>query len=459
MGLRKYIGDKNFYKMTFTVAVPIMLQNFITNFVSMLDNLMVGALGTEPMSGVSIVNQVLFVYNLAVFGAMGGVGIFTAQFFGKKDEKGIRYTFRYKLIVVTALFAVAALLLTFFGDTFISLFLHDVEPGADIASTLVLGREYLAVMLWGLFPFAVANAFSGTLRETGDTLTPMLAGLCAVAVNCTFNWFLIFGKCGFPELGVRGAAIATVMSRYVECAVLIIYAVIRRNRFTYMKGLFRGFSVPKELFGAFSLKGLPFLFNEIFWAGGMTVLNIAYSLHGLSVVAGVSISSTVTNLFNIAFMSLGVSIGIISGKSLGANKHDEAVENVRKLIAFSFVVSIVVGIVLFFFGGKITAFYKTGEQSKQLATYFIRTCAVITPVFALTNASFFTLRSGGKTVVTMLFDSGVLWGLSIPLAFLLYYKAHLDIYAVYPIIQSLEGIKMIIGLILVKKKVWVQTII
>lgn len=459
MGIKKYIGDRAFYKMTFTVAVPIMLQNFITNFVSMLDNLMVGALGTEPMSGVSIVNQILFVFNLAVFGAMGGVGIFTAQFYGKKDEKGMSYTFRYKLIVVTALFAAAALLLAFAKDGLISLFLHDVEPGADIASTLVYGREYLTVMLWGLLPFAVANAFSGTLRETGDTVTPMLAGLAAVAVNCTFNWFLIFGKCGFPELGVKGAAIATVMSRYVECAILIIYTVVRRNRFPYVKGLFRGFAIPSELFRAFSVKGLPFLFNEIFWAGGMTVLNIAYSLHGLSVVAGVSISSTVTNLFNIAFMSLGVSIGIISGKLLGANRHGEAIDNVRKLIAFSFTVSIGVGLILFFFGGKITAFYKTGEQSKELATYFIRVCAAITPVFALTNASFFTLRSGGKTVITMLFDSGVLWCLSIPLAFLLYYKAHLDIYAVYPIIQSLEAIKMIIGLTLVKKKVWVNTII
>ena len=121
MSLKNYIGDKNFYKMTFTVAIPIMLQNFITNFVSMLDNLMVGALGTEPMSGVSIVNQILFVYNLAVFGAMGGVGIFTAQFYGKSDEKGMRYTVRYKLLVVTALFAAAALLLTFCGDRFIAL--------------------------------------------------------------------------------------------------------------------------------------------------------------------------------------------------------------------------------------------------------------------------------------------------------------------------------------------------
>lgn len=459
MGLKKYIGDKAFYKMTFTVAVPIMLQNFITNFVSMLDNLMVGALGTEPMSGVSIVNQILFVFNLAVFGAMGGVGIFTAQFYGKKDEKGMRYTFRYKLLIVSLLVAASSLLLTFADNPLISLFLHDVEPGADIGSTLIYGKEYLKIMIWGLLPFAVGNAFSGTLRETGDTMTPMLAGLAAVAVNCTFNWFLIFGKCGFPELGVRGAAIATVMSRYVECAILIIYTVVKRNRFPYIKGLFRGFSIPAELFRAISVRGLPFLFNEIFWAGGMTMLNIAYSLHGLSVVAGVSISSTVTNLFNIAFMSLGVSIGIISGKLLGANKHEEAIETVRKLIAFSFTVSIVVGSLMFLFGGKITGFYKTGEQSKELAQYFIRVCAVISPIFALTNATFFTLRSGGKTIITMLFDSGVLWGLSIPLAFLMYYKAHFDIYTVYTIIQSLESIKMLIGVILVKKKVWVNTII
>ena len=133
MKLKKFIGDKAFYKMTFTVAVPIMLQNFITNLVNMLDNIMVGSVGTEQMTGVSVVNQLVFIFNLAVFGAISGVGIFTAQFYGKKDNDGIRHTLRYKIYICVGLFVIALGVFLFCNEFLISLFLHESGDGVDIA--------------------------------------------------------------------------------------------------------------------------------------------------------------------------------------------------------------------------------------------------------------------------------------------------------------------------------------
>ena len=459
MKLKKYIGDRAFYKMALTVALPIMLQNFITNLVSMLDNLMVGALGTEQMSGVSIVNQLVFVFNLAVFGAMGGIGIFTAQFFGRKDYDGVRYTLRCKVYAAALIFAAATVILLLFQEPLISLFLHDAENTGSVELTMAYAKEYLAVILLGLAPFAFSQAFAATLRETGDTFTPMLTGIVAVAVNCAFNWLLIFGHWGFPRLGVTGAAVATVLSRYVEFAIITVYAFAKQRRFPYMKGLFRGFSVPRGVLSSVTKKGLPLLFNEIFWSAGMSTLGVAYSLHGLSVVAAHSISSTVTNLFYIGFLSLGVAIGIISGNLLGAGKHDEAVDAVRKMIAFSLFASVLLGAILFAFGGEIPKLYKTSEDSKELAAYFIRVCACISPFVAFSNAGYFTLRSGGKTLITSLFDSGTLWALYVPVAFGLYYLFHLPIRAVFPIVQCVEIIKSVVAYVLVKKKVWVRTII
>ena len=459
MKLKKYIGDRAFYKMALTVAMPIMLQNFITNLVSMLDNLMVGALGTEQMSGVSLVNQLIFVFNLAVFGAMGGVGIFTAQFYGKGDHEGVRYTLRCKLYAAALIFAVGTAVLLAFREPLISLFLHDTENVGSVELTMAFAKEYLAVILLGLAPFAFSQAFAATLRETGDTFTPMITGVVAVAVNCLFNWLLIFGHLGFPQMGVRGAAAATVLSRYVEFTIITVYAFVKRKRFPYIQGLLRGFSVPGSVLGSVIRKGLPLLFNEILWSAGMSTLGVAYSLHGLSVVAAHSISSTVTNLFYIAFLSLGVAIGIISGKLLGAGRHEEAVDAVRKMIAFSVFVSVIMGAVLFVFGKEIPQLYKTSEESKELAAYFIRVCACISPLVAFSNASYFTLRSGGKTLVTSLFDSGTLWLFYVPVAFGLYYLFHLPIMAVFPIVQAIELIKVIVGYVLVKKKVWVKTII
>ena len=220
--LRKYIGDRAFYRTVLIVALPIMLQNFITNFVSMLDNIMIGATGTEQMTGVSIVNQLLFIFYLTVFGAISGAGIFTAQFYGKKDDDGIRYTFRFKMIVCALLTILALIVLLCFGDRLISLYLHEGSYDCDPALTFAYGREYLAVMFFGLLPYAVTQAYASTLRETGETILPMVFGLVAVLTNCLFNYLLIFGKLFFPAMGVTGAAIATVLSRVVECALIIV---------------------------------------------------------------------------------------------------------------------------------------------------------------------------------------------------------------------------------------------
>lgn len=459
MKLKQFIGDRAFYKMTLTVALPIMLQNFITNLVSMLDNLMVGALGTEQMSGVSIVNQLVFIFNLAVFGAMGGIGIFTAQFFGRGDHEGVRYTLRVKIYTALLITAAALGVLLAAQEPLISLFLHDAENTGSVDLTMAFAKEYLAVILLGLAPFAFSQAFAATLRETGDTFTPMITGVIAVAVNCLFNWLLIFGHLGFPRMGVSGAAVATVLSRYVELFIIVVYAVAKRQRFPYIKGLFRGFSVPGAMLASIIRKALPLLCNEILWSAGMSTLSVAYSLHGLSVVAASSIASTVTNLFYIAFLSLGSSIGIISGNLLGAGKHEEAVDTVRKLIAFSLTVSVVMGTVLFLVGGEIPRLYNTSDESKALAAYFIRVCACFSPFVAFTNASYFTLRSGGKTLITSIFDSGTLWVFYVPVAFGLFYLFHLPIRTVFPIVQAIELLKVSVAFVLVKKKVWVKTII
>ncbi len=201
-------SSRRLYKKTLMIAVPVMVQNLITNFVALIDNIMVGLVGTEQMSGVAIANQILFVFNITVFGAISGAGIFCAQFFGKKDFKGVRDTFRFKIMSVTALTVVGLAIFIFFGERLISMYLHDVGKGIDVHQTLLYAKEYLAIMLIGLVPFALEQAYSGTLREGGIAVPPMLAGIAAVITNTVLNYLLIFGIGIFPVLSVKGAAIA-----------------------------------------------------------------------------------------------------------------------------------------------------------------------------------------------------------------------------------------------------------
>ena len=445
--------------MTLTVAVPIMIQNGITNFVGLLDNIMVGRIGTEQMSGIAIVNQLLLVFNLAVFGAISGVGIFGAQFFGCGDQKGVRQTFRFKLYLCAGIVLLGTAVLLAGGGQLILLYLHGEDNGQALQATLEYGKEYLWVMLTGLAPFAVEEAYASTLRECGETKVPMAAGAVAVGVNLILNYLLIFGKFGFPELGVAGAAIATVISRYVQMAVVIVWTHTHADRMPFIAGAYGKVPIPGTLAGNIVKKGTPLLCNEILWAAGMALLNQCYSLRGLDAVAALNISSTISNLFNVVFMAMGSCISIIVGQLLGAGKMEEAKETDRKLIVFSVLSCFLLGGAMVVLAPLFPQLYNTSGQVKSLAVQLLRIAACCMPLYAFTHASYFTLRSGGKTLVTFFFDSVYVWCVNIPLAYVLSRFTGMPMVFLYLCCQLIDIIKCTIGFILVKKGVWLNNIV
>lgn len=458
--IAKFIGNRDFYKMVLMIAVPIMIQNGITNFVSLLDNIMIGQVGTEQMSGVAIVNQLIFVYNLCIFGGVSGAGIFTAQYFGQGNHEGVRQTMRFKLWMVIVITALTAILFLWGGTNLISAYLKGDGSAESIAATLFYGEKYLRIMLIGLPAFAMVQIYSSTLRECGQTLLPMKAGVAAVVVNLLFNYILIYGKFGAPALGVRGAAIATVLSRYVEMLITVI-GVHRRSKDTYsfVAGLYSTLKVPKELTLKIIKKGSPLLFNETLWAAGMAMLTQCYSVRGLNVVAGLNVSNTINNVFNIVFIALGDSVAIIVGQLLGAGKMKEARDTDNKMIAFSVMCCTVVALVMFVMAPLFPRLYKINDEAQLLAKYFIMVTALFMPQNAFLHATYFTLRSGGKTIITFLFDSVFIWCVSVVIAFVLSRYTGLPVIAVYAMVQLGDIIKCIIGFILVKKGIWLQNIV
>ena len=202
--LKRFIGSKSFYKSVLTLLIPIIIQQFISSFVSLLDNVMVGRLGTEAISATSIANQVMMVYNLAIFGGLSGVSIFGAQYYGKGDMDGMRNTFRIKMYFAVACSVMAVAVYLLCGENFIASFLQGDSNGGDPELALREGVEYLQIMLLGLPPFALVQVYAGTLRESGETVAPMKAGIIAILTNLVLNWVLIFGNLGMPAMGVAG---------------------------------------------------------------------------------------------------------------------------------------------------------------------------------------------------------------------------------------------------------------
>lgn len=456
----KYIGGKSFYKMLMGVVFPIIVQNAITTFVGFLDNIMVGKTGTDPMTGVSIANQLVFVFNILVFGAISGAGIFTAQYHGSSDSAGVRYTMRFKLIICTVISVIGIVVFSLFRENLVSLYLiSDSTSVGDPAATLGYGCDYLKVMIFGLIPFALTQSYAGTLRETGETFVPMVAGVTAVLVNLSLNWVLIFGHLGAPVLGAVGAAIATVISRYVEMLIVIIWTHTHREKNPFVEGLYRSLYIPGDIVKAIVKKGTPLLMNEALWSFGIAAVTQCYSYRGLDVVSANNISVTVMNLFNVVFLSLGNAIAIIVGQTLGSGKTEEAVDIDRKLLFISFASGVVTGAVMAVLAPVFPQFYNTEPEIRELAAKFILAVAAGMPVQSFLNACYFTLRSGGKTFITFLFDSGAIWAINYPLVFVLTRYASWMPVAMIMFCEQMSGlIRCAIGLIMVKRKTWVNNL-
>lgn len=458
--MSKLIGDKKFYKMVITLVIPIMIQQGITNFVSLLDNIMVGRLGTEPMSGVAIVNQLIFVFNLVIFGCISGASIFGAQYFGNNDYDGVKYTFRYKIILGFILSVAAIIVFIVYGDNLISLYIKETSDSVvNSAHTLQYARQYLVLLLFGLIPFMFTQSYSSTLREAGETKLPMIAGVIAVITNLFFNFVLIYGYLFFPKLGVRGAAIATVISRYVELFYLLFMSHKNLDKYEFFEGVYRNLHIPASVVKKVLITGTPLLINETLFSVGNAMIMQSYSIRGLNVMAAFNISSTVSNLFLVILFSMGSAISILVGQQLGAGHIEKAKDTDRKLIFFSVLIYVLIGFILFITAKYIPYIYKTEDVVRHLATNFLRVYALTLPLQAFNHGTYFTMRSGGKTVITFCFDSLYICVVNLPVAFILARYTDISIVSMYAIVLSVDIVKAIIGFILLKSGIWAKNII
>ena len=457
--LKKYIGDKAFYRSVFAIAIPMTIQNFITNFVSLLDNIMVGQLGTAQMSGVSVVNQFVFIFSLCLVGATSGTGIFTAQFYGSNDVNGIRYTFRFKTIVCLLLGVIGILVLSLAGAPLINTFLRGEGSAEDIQQTLQYGLEYIPIILWGFLPQSLYFAYSTTLRECGQTTVPMVSGSVAVCVNLFFNYVFIFGHFGLPAMGIRGAALATVMARYVELFIVVWWTHKNHRKHPFIEGAYRSIHIPKPLVKKIAIKGSPLLANEFLWAFGMTFLNQCYSTRGFNVVSATNITSTISNLSSVMIFALGATISIILGQMMGAGRPAEEIKIAnQRLTALSVFLGFVFGGLLALIAFPFPKFYNTSAEIHLLSAQLILVMAVTKPADTYMYSAYFTLRSGGKTWIAFIYDGGYIWAITAPIVYLLSRFTDIGIVPLYTIGLCANFIKCIGAYFVIRRGNWIQNL-
>lgn len=455
----KYIGDRVFYKNASKIALPIIVQNAFTFAVNFVDNIMVGQIGKEAVSGVAIVNQLLFVFNICILGIIAGASIFGAQFAGKNDIDGLRETFRFRFTACILLTVVGFIVFGLFDKNLIALFLHSANNDSEIQTTLTFGRSYLRILLISLVPSALTQIYASTQKDKGETFIPMCASVTAVIMNTLLNYILIFGKFGFPALGVEGAAIATVIARVVECLIIVCSTHSKKGTYPFIVGAFRSWKISSALAKKIMVKGSPLMINEVIWSTGMVTVVQCYSVRGIDVVAGINIAKTIYDVFSVLYIAIGGSIAIIIGQLLGADKMKEARDADNKLIFLAVASSLIIGAIILISAPFYPKIYNVGGEVQRLSTQFMYVLALGMPIAAYIHAAFFTIRAGGNTLITLLFDSSTLWLINVPLAICLTRFTNMHIVLIYFICQMADIIKCIVGFILVKKGIWLNNIV
>ena len=459
LSLKKYIGTREFYRGILVLTIPILLQNAITNFTGLLDNVMVGRLGTEQMSGVSIINQLFFVFNLAVFGMVSGTGLFGAQSHGRGDNDGVRYTFRFGWYAALPLLGATFALFLGAGESLISLYLHEGSDAGDLTLTLGYAKDYLAIAIFGLIPYTVSQIYAGSLRSVGRTVSPMVSGILGCVINVILNAILIFGGLGLPALGVRGAAIATVIARVCECLFLVLYTHLNRRAIPFICGAYASLRIPRALAWQILVKGMPLLVNEAIFALGQAMLLQSYSVRGLATVSAMNIMGTLYDSFNVLFISAGAAIAIMLGHILGSGDTERAKDEAGRLCTFALFAGVAAGILLAVLAPFFPLLYNTTDEVRTLATSFILVRAVSSILSGYLNGCYFTVRSGGKTITTFLFDSGFVFGVKVPLSYALVLLTPLSIFWVFTIVNASLLIKSVIGGVLVKRGKWAVNLV
>ncbi len=447
--LNRLKENKTFYLRVLSLAVPFMLQQLIGSSVNLLDNLMVGQLGDAAIAGVASANKYYMIAMFGIMGLSGAASIFIAQYFGAKDEEHVKQSFRYGLIASYVIILPFVALGLIFPQAIIRFFTSDV-------AVIEQGSLYLRIALFTYIPMTFSMTVGNAMRSVGETKIPLYTSIVAIVSNAFFNYCLIFGNFGFPRWGVQGAALATIIARVVE--VIVLAVVLHKKHFIFNTKIKDLFKISSKLEKAITLKAIPLTTNEIFWSSGMSLLFKFYSTRGTEVMAGMSISGTVADIFFTLFGGMTVATTVIISQALGANKLEEARKDAYKLLHFSQGLAVLLGLLMLGTSFIVPQWYDVSDVSRQTATTFLQIMACMFWLYMSNAQCFFILRAGGDTKSTLLMDAVFMWAINLPAVGLVAYLTDWNVYAIYLVGQSTDFLKFFLAYSLVKKEKWVKNL-
>ncbi|EQK45488.1 MATE efflux family protein [[Clostridium] bifermentans ATCC 638] len=444
--------NKRFYKLLVSLCIPIIIQNLISTSVNIIDTVMISSLGEASVASIGVANQYFFLFNMTLSGLTGGAGLFISQFFGKNDANNIKKVTGLNVllgIILGLLFFIPAFI---FPKFIIHFFSYDPE-------VVKLCIQYFSIIAFCYPLIAVSTVFSMGSRSVRNPKLGMICSAVALISNIILNYGLIFGNLGLPALGVRGAAIATVIARFIEFSLLIGYVYIVKKDYVLKFNIVNLKSIDKQFINTFFEKSTPILLNDSGWAIGTVLYSVAYAKAGTSAIAASQIATSTGNFFIMTAVCVAIGASIMLGNELGADNKEVAIDYAKKFSKIVFVVGTLFGLILIL---NIPVLLKMFSVSDSLAPDIIKIFVIMGLLMGL--KSFNTLliigilRSGGDTKYSLFLELGCMWLVSLPLTFIFAIKGA-PIYILVLLTYSEEIVKFIFGVPRALSKKWVANIV
>ena len=445
---------REFYKKLFFISLPVIIRSTVSSFSGFIDNLMVGNLGVNAISAVSIINQLLFVFICSISGAIAGASIFSTQYFGTKNYDGVKKVFYVKFIIFIIIFLLYSLFIYFFYNKLIELFM---TKGQESTKNKITGlcSEYLFFSFLSLIPFGINNVFSSTIAESGNTLKPMIICLSCTILNTFLNYCFINGNLGFSPMGVNGASLATFISRLVEMILIIIISL----KIDFFRKFFNKIEVDITLLKGIFKKAIPLFIDDFLFSFSFVVGIQIYSLQNIDNITIISIAAIINVFFINLIVSLGIASEIILGHELGQNNLEKANNYAYKIIKITIVASLILSTFIYLLSLYVPYFYNINETLQMYTTKCIQMYAFSFLITSLSCITFFIIRSGGNVLMLSSIESAYIWFIQLPLCYLLIKFTSLEIPMIYLIVLLSLIIKVFIGLILIKKRTWLNKLV
>lgn len=449
--MKKLFDDEQFFKILSKLAIPIIIQNFIASFLNMIDTIMVGRLGEAEIAAVGIANQYFFLFNLLVIGVYSGSGIFISQFWGKKDHKNIRKVLSLVLIIgvfISLFLTVFALIIP---DKIIGLFNKDPK-------VIMLGSQYLRIICLSYVFTAITFGFGISLRCIGKAVTPMIISAIALITNTILNYAFIFGHFGSPHLGVKGAALATVIARIVELVILIIY--VYKSKSILAINLSDLLDLNRKFVNRVFRTSTHVVLNEACWGIGTIVYSMVYGRIGTKAMASVQICTTIQNIFMVITFGISSAAAVMIGNEIGADNKENGKVYARRFSLLGVGIGIVIGSILALSAPKILTLFNISDEvyHSSLIILYVTSLIMIVRVF---NIILITgiLRGGGDAKYALKVEAVTMWMIGVPLSIIGAFVFKFPVYIVVGLSTFEEIVKCIAGISRLVSNKWINNVV